>query len=45
MQGSQTQRNPMLLLEFAGELLQCEQREPELAPSPQRPPKITAFSI
>src|SRR3990170_7552167 len=39
---SQTPRAPMLLFEFAGELFQFEQREPEFAPLPQLPPNSTA---
>ena len=33
----------MLLFEFVAELFQFEHREPELAPSFQLPPNMTAF--
>jgi hypothetical protein len=35
----------MAASEFVGELFQAEQREPQLDPSAQLPPKRTAFSI
>ena len=39
---SQTKREPMLLFEFEAALFQFEQREPQLAPLSQLPPKMTA---
>lgn len=40
---SQQKRDPMLLFEFEAALFQFEQREPELAPLFQLPPKSTAY--
>ena len=42
LMSSQAPRTPMLLFEFVGELFQFEQREPELEPLFQLPPRITA---
>jgi hypothetical protein len=40
---SQEKREPMLLFEFDAALFQFEQREPELDPLFQLPPRRTAF--
>jgi hypothetical protein len=41
---SQAKREPMLLFEFDAALFQFEQREPELDPLFQLPPRSDAFT-